>query len=84
MYSRIEINPQVMLGKPVIKGTRLPVYVILESLAAGDTFEEILNAYPFISREDILESLNYAACITKIGFVEYENIEVSDRRKLAT
>lgn len=43
--SLIESNPKVMMGKPVIKGTRLTVELILEKLAAGETFEQLLDAY---------------------------------------
>ncbi len=61
LLDRIELNPEVMLGKPVIKGTRLPVEIILEKLAFGATEEEILKDYPFLSCEDIKAALYYAA-----------------------
>ncbi len=61
LLERIELNPDVMLGKPVIKGTRLPVEIILEKLAFGETEEEILKDYPFLSGEDIKAALYYAA-----------------------
>jgi uncharacterized protein (DUF433 family) len=61
LLDRIELNPDVMLGKPVIKGTRLPVEIILEKLAFGATQDEILKDYPFLSREDIKAALYYAA-----------------------
>ena len=61
LLSRIEHNPNIMLGKPVVKGTRLPVEVILEKLAYGETDEEILEEYPFLKKEDIKASLLYAA-----------------------
>ena len=61
LLDRIELNPDVMLGKPVIKGTRLPVEIILEKLAFGATEEEMLEDYPFLSREDIKAALYYAA-----------------------
>lgn len=60
LLRRIEINPQVMLGKPVIKGTRIPVELILRKLAEGATVEELLDAYPHLSREDIQAALAYA------------------------
>ncbi len=50
---RIEINPKKMGGKPVIKGTRIPVYFILELLANGWSFEDILESYPQLTKEDI-------------------------------
>jgi uncharacterized protein (DUF433 family) len=61
LLDRIELNPDIMLGKPVIKGTRLPVDIILEKLAFGSTEEEILKDYPFLTREDIRAALYYAA-----------------------
>jgi uncharacterized protein (DUF433 family) len=51
----------VMLGKPCLKGTRIPVYLILEKLAAGETSETILAAYPQLRPEHIRASLEYAA-----------------------
>ena len=59
--SYIEINPRIMMGKPVIKGTRLTVEMILESLAAGETFDNILASYPRLSKESILAALAFAA-----------------------
>jgi uncharacterized protein (DUF433 family) len=61
LLEHIEVNPQIMMGKPVIKGTRLPVEIILEKLAYGYTEEDILKDYPFLTRDDIKASLLYAA-----------------------
>lgn len=58
---RIEKNPKIMLGKPVIKGTRIPVELILRKLSEGATIEELLDAYPNLRREDIQAALAYAA-----------------------
>lgn len=58
---RITTDPRVLLGKPVIRGTRIPVETILRKLAEGATFEDILKAYPSLSREDILAALAYSA-----------------------
>ena len=58
---RIEINPVVMLGKPVIRGTRIPVEVILRKLGEGATEADLLEAYPRLVREDIQAALSYAA-----------------------
>ncbi len=58
---RIEINPQVMLGKPVIKGTRIPVELLLRKLSEGSTESELLDAYPRLTKADIRASLAYAA-----------------------
>jgi uncharacterized protein (DUF433 family) len=61
LLNRIETNPNIMFGKPIIKGTRLPVEIILEKLAYGETEEDILKEYPFLKKEDIKASLLYAA-----------------------
>ncbi len=50
---RIAVDPKVMLGKPVIRGTRITVELILRRLAEGATQQELLNAYPQLKREDI-------------------------------
>jgi uncharacterized protein (DUF433 family) len=57
----IEVNPKVMMGKPVIKGTRITVELIIEKLAAGESIETILEDYPSLSREAIYASLQFAA-----------------------
>ena len=61
LLNRIEINPQIMFGKPVIKGTRLTVEIILEKLAYGASEEGLLKEYPFLKKEDIKAALLYAA-----------------------
>jgi uncharacterized protein (DUF433 family) len=61
MADRIEINPKVMLGKPVIRGTRIPVELLLRKLAEGATAPDLLDAYPRLKREDILAAIGYAA-----------------------
>ncbi|MHA1710869.1 MAG: DUF433 domain-containing protein, partial [Candidatus Freyarchaeota archaeon] len=58
---RITIDPKIVAGKPVIKGTRLTVDFIIDLLAAGWTYEEILENYPQLEREDITAALKYAA-----------------------
>ncbi len=59
--SRITLNPEVMGGKPCIRGLRVTVGTIVGLLAAGRTETEILAAYPYLEPEDIRESLSYAA-----------------------
>ena len=59
--TRIEINAAVMLGKPVIRGTRIPVELILRKLSEGATEAELLDAYPRLGAEDIRAALGYAA-----------------------
>lgn len=56
----IEIDPEVMLGKPVIRGTRITVEILLEKLAADIRIEEILADYPRLTREDVLAAVDYA------------------------
>lgn len=61
LADRIEINPAVMLGKPVIRGTRIPVELILRKLGEGATEVDLLDAYPRLDRGDIQAALLYAA-----------------------
>ena len=58
---RIEMNPKVMMGKPVIRGTRVTVELILRKLSEGATEEDLFDAYPRITREDIYAAMRYAA-----------------------
>ena len=58
---RIETNPDVMLGKPVIRGTRIPVELILRKLSEGADEAELLDAYPRLTPDDIRAALAYAA-----------------------
>jgi len=57
----ISSDPKIMFGKPVIKGTRIPVDLILEKLAAGETKEQLLSSYTSITAEDISACLQFAA-----------------------
>jgi uncharacterized protein (DUF433 family) len=62
MYAEhIESNPAVMMGKPVITGTRITVELVLERLSAGETIEQILDAYPRLTRAGVLAALSFAA-----------------------
>ena len=61
MTNRIEVNPKVMLGKPVIRGTRIPVELILRKLSEGATEEDLRSAYPRLTRADIQAAIGYAA-----------------------
>ncbi|MGD9954159.1 MAG: DUF433 domain-containing protein [Burkholderiales bacterium] len=58
---QIEINPEIMLGKPVIRGTRIPVELVLRKLAEGATEAELLDAYPTLTAQGIKAALEYAA-----------------------
>lgn len=60
LLERIAVNPQVMLGKPVIRGTRITVEILLEKIATGSSMDEILVDYPRLSREDVLAAVAYA------------------------
>ena len=60
-YEMIETKPEVMLGKPVIKGTRIPIDLIVRKLGEGASFEDLIDGYPNLSREAIQAALIYAA-----------------------
>jgi uncharacterized protein (DUF433 family) len=62
---RIMVDPKVLVGKPVIRGTRLSVEFILDLLANDWTIEQILNEYPQLEREDVMAVLKYAAEMVK-------------------
>jgi len=57
----IQSDPSIMLGKPVVAGTRITVELILEKLAAGETIEQILEAHPRLTKEAIQAALAFAA-----------------------
>ena len=76
--NRIIIDPEIMVGKPIIKGTRITVELVLRLLAQGEKMNEILEAYPHLEREDIYAVLGYAEEI-----VEEERIMPLSRIKCA-
>lgn len=61
MAKRIDIHPDICNGQPVIAGTRIPVQTIMEFLGAGDSIDEVLEAYPALKREDVYASIQFAA-----------------------
>jgi uncharacterized protein (DUF433 family) len=61
MNSLIESNPGVMMGKPVIRGTRITVEHVLEKLAAGETIEQLLQAHPGLTRQAVLAAIGFGA-----------------------
>lgn len=61
LLRRIVVNPKIMLGKPVIKGTRLPVEIIVEKIAYGADLNDLKKDYPFLKEEDVRAALLYAA-----------------------
>ncbi|MDW8141402.1 MAG: DUF433 domain-containing protein [Candidatus Bipolaricaulota bacterium] len=65
LLERISVDPQICHGKPCIKGTRIPVFIILDALAAGMTHQEIIEEYPPVMEEDIQAALFYASLITQ-------------------
>lgn len=62
---RIEVNPAVLVGKPIVKGTRISVELILDRMADGWSMEDVLAAYPHINREDVLAALSFASELFK-------------------
>lgn len=69
---RIVVDPKVLVGKPVIRGTRIPVYLILQLLEAGKTIDEIVDDYPILTPEDVKAAIHYAELLVK-----YEDIVLS-------
>jgi len=65
LLERISVDPQICHGKPCIKGTRIPVFAILDALAAGMTDQEIIKEYPPVTEEDIRAALLYASLVTR-------------------
>jgi uncharacterized protein (DUF433 family) len=65
MSERITINPGICHGQACIKGTRIPVHQIVRMFAHGDSMDQLLLAYPTITREDILACLDYAASLAE-------------------
>ena len=61
MADRIDIRPDICNGRPVIAGTRIPVQTIMEFLSAGDSIDEVLEAYPSLKREDVYACIQFAA-----------------------
>jgi uncharacterized protein (DUF433 family) len=63
---RIVVNPNVLAGKPIIKGTRMAVEFVVELCSEGWSLDEILHNYPTLTREDVLAALHYAAEVLKL------------------
>ena len=70
MFERITVSPNICHGKACIKGTRVPVHIILDLLAAEETVENILKAYPQIIAADIRTCLQYAAALASERIVD--------------
>lgn len=65
----IQCDPSIMMGKPVIAGTRITVELILEKLAAGETMEQLLEAHPRLTKRAILAALDFAARVLRADVV---------------
>ncbi|MGC8539899.1 MAG: DUF433 domain-containing protein [Phycisphaerae bacterium] len=65
---RIIVDPDICNGTPIIKGTRIPAQTVLEFLAAGDSIEDVLEEYPTLTREDILQCLQFSSDLMKHHF----------------
>ena len=65
LLKRIVVDPRICFGKPVIRGTRIWVSLIVENLAEGTSEDELLAAYPQLAREDLRAALAYAAELTR-------------------
>jgi len=63
--NNIETNPDILYGKPVIKGTRIPVDLILEKMSSGQGFQEIIQSYPYLTDDDLYASLAYASSLIR-------------------
>lgn len=75
---RIEINPEIVLGKPIIRGTRITVDFILKLFAEGMAHDEILKEYPQLEKKDLLAVLNYAK-----NLVQEERVYPLTKTKIA-
>lgn len=76
LMDRIVVDPKIMVGKPVIKGTRIPVYTVLEFIESGHTIDDITEAYPDLDKEDVKAAIRYARDVV-------EREEVKARRAVA-
>lgn len=61
ILDRITVNPDICMGQPTIRGMRITVAFVLKLLASGQTYEEILDAYPELEKEDLKQAMEYAA-----------------------
>lgn len=69
-FPRISVNPEVMAGKPCIRGMRVTVGMILGELGAGTTIDQLLESYPYLERADIFEALRFGAWLARFREVE--------------
>lgn len=69
---RIQINPKICLGQPVVRGTRITVSVILKLLASGRSIEEVIETYPELEVPDVQEAMKYAAWVVSEQLLEMQ------------
>ena len=74
-HDRIIYHPRILGGKPIIKGTRIPVELILKMLAQGVMYDEVLKEYPDLKREDILAAIAYAKDTIAVEEVVHAEVE---------
>lgn len=74
MNARIEINPNVCHGQPVIKGTRVPVSQVLGALSGGDSLEDVLADYPSLVAEDVFAVFDFAGTLARFEESPYEHV----------
>ncbi len=74
MYDLISIDPKICHGQACIKGTRIPVHLVLQMLANGDSVEDLLNEYPSLTRADILACFDYAASLAEEQVTPLETV----------
>ena len=70
-HERIVSDPQIMAGKPVIRGTRITVELLLDKLGRGLSVDELLSAYPHLTRDDVLAALRFAADWLRVEDIEF-------------
>jgi uncharacterized protein (DUF433 family) len=70
-HERIVSDPEIMTGKPVIRGTRITVELLLDKLGRGMSVDELLVAYPHLAREDVLAALRFAADWLRLEDIEF-------------
>jgi uncharacterized protein (DUF433 family) len=74
MSPRLQINPMVCHGKPVVRGTRVLVSTLLGALSGGDTIHDLLTDYPSIKAEDVAAALEFASQLSDYQVSEYEAV----------
>jgi len=65
MEPLIQVDPRIMMGKPVIRGTRITVELVLERLGAGESVDNLLESFPHLTREGVLAAIRFGAAVLK-------------------